>query len=105
MSNDDLSTTGRQQRRPVSTPHLVFAIVFLGVAAMKFIGEATNADLPHSAVGFPIVLIGAGIIGLFATLANARRRSYTAVAAPFFEAPPQVDDDTESTLVINEEQS
>lgn len=92
--------------RPVSTPHLVFGIVFTGIAAVKFIGAATNADLPRSAIGFPIVLIGAGIIGLIATLVNARRRSRTAYAAlPSTDAPaasssedePLTSTDTEAT--------
>lgn len=73
------SSEGRPSR-PVSVPHLVLGIVFGGLAAIWFLGEATNADLPRSAVGFPLVLIGAGVIGLVATFANSRRRKRTSYA-------------------------
>ncbi len=113
------TTSSNASTRPVSIPHLVFGIVFTGIAAITFIGESTNADLPKSAIGFPIVLIGAGIIGLVATLVNARRRSRSAYAPTAFEAPAAteetivLDDDTattsdastEATTVINKEQS
>lgn len=80
--------------RPVSVPHLVLGIVFAGIAAIWFLGEATNAELPGSAVGFPLVLIGAGVIGLVATFANSRRRNRTSYAPT--EAP-------EETTVIEEQ--
>jgi len=69
-----------EYKRPLSVPHLVFGLVFGGIATVWFIGQATNADLPRSAVGFPVVLIGAGIIGLVASLAGSRRRSQVAAA-------------------------
>jgi hypothetical protein len=58
--------------RPVSVSHLVFGLVFLGVAALWTIGAATDADAPDLAVVTPAVLIGAGVIGLGAILFNAR---------------------------------
>ncbi len=67
-------------KRPLSVPHLVFGLVFGGVATLWFIGQATNADLPRSTVGFPVVLIGAGVIGLIASLAGNRRRSQVGAA-------------------------
>lgn len=69
-----------EYKRPLSVPHLVFGLVFGGIATVWFIGQATNADLPRSAVGFPVVLIGAGIIGLIASLAGSRRRTQAAAA-------------------------
>lgn len=106
-----MSTRTDTGTRPVSIPHLVFAVVFLGIAAVKFIGEATNADLPRSAIGFPVVLIGAGIVGLVATLINAGRRSRAAYQPEAFEAAePETTDETavidrgpESTIVIENE--
>jgi hypothetical protein len=74
--------------RPVSIPHLVFGIVFAGIAAVKFIGEATGSSLPRSAVGFPVVLIGAGIVGLVATVVNARRRARAAYVPALIEPEP-----------------
>ena len=66
--------------RPVSIPHLVFGLIFTGGALVWLIGEATDADLPHSAIGFPAVLIGAGLAGLIGSLVNARNRNRAAVA-------------------------
>lgn len=70
-----------EYKRPLSVAHLVFALIFGGIAAVWFLGHATDADLPSSAVGFPVVLIGAGVIGLIASLAGSRRRSQIAAAA------------------------
>ncbi len=81
-----------QQHRPVSIPHLIFGVAFTGIAAVWAIGEATNADLPRTAIGFPAVLICAGIVGLVATIVNARRRNQ--VVAPTTEAARTVEDTT-----------
>jgi hypothetical protein len=86
------------QTRPVSVPHLVLGIVFAGIAAIWFLGEATNADLPRTAVGFPLVLIGAGVIGLVAIFVNSRRRSRPTHDPAAYEAPGTTDD----TVVIEE---
>jgi mannose/fructose/N-acetylgalactosamine-specific phosphotransferase system component IIC len=93
------------QHRTISVPHLVFGIVFLGIAAVHWIGEATDADLPRTAIGFPVVLIGAGVVGLVAAVVNNRRRS-NALRALYAEqaAAPEEhsDEDTEPTTVIEE---
>ncbi len=93
-----MNTVPEPQPRPVSVPHLVLGIVFAGIAAIWFLGEATNADLPRTAVGFPLVLIGAGVIGLIAIVANSRRRSPSAYQPAAYEAPGTTDD----TVVIEE---
>ena len=85
--------------RPVSIPHLVFGLIFTGLAIVWSIGEATNADLPRTAIGFPAVLIGAGLAGLAGAMVNARRRNRP--------APEQLEDlelheDTEPTTVLEE---
>lgn len=59
--------------RPLGVVHLIFGLVFTGIAAIWLIGEANDTDLPDMAVAFPAVLIGAGIIGLAAVLINQRR--------------------------------
>lgn len=76
-----LDPQDKRTTRPVSIPHLVFGIVFSGLAAIWFLSESTGADLPRTAIGFPLVLIGAGVIGLTASFVNARRRSRAAYAA------------------------
>lgn len=69
----------QHQSRPVSIPHLVFGVIFTGGAAVWAIGQATDADLPRSAIGFPVVLILAGIVGLVVSLVNARQRSTSSI--------------------------
>jgi len=89
--------------RPVSIPHLVFGQIFTGGALVWLIGEATNADLPHAAIGFPAVLIGAGLAGLIATVANSRNRRRAAAGQYDQVAEPEdFDDDTEATTVLEE---
>ncbi|MBO9523623.1 MAG: hypothetical protein J7518_18990 [Nocardioidaceae bacterium] len=85
--------------RTVSVPHLVFGLIFLGIATVRWIAVATDADLPKTAIGFPLVLIGAGIVGLVAAVVNNRRRSKALTRQ--LEEPAET---TEDTLVIEEEQ-
>jgi hypothetical protein len=68
--------------RPLSIVHLVFGLVFLGVTALWVVGVATDADSGDLARLVPAILIGAGVIGLGATLVNARgpRRSTDVLA-------------------------
>jgi hypothetical protein len=90
--------------RPVSIPHLVFGLIFLGAAALWAIGAATNADAPDLAVAAPAVLIGAGAIGLAGIVVNARNaRTHN---LPDTTTTTDIDEpghDTD-TLVIDKEQ-
>ncbi|MCX6397279.1 MAG: hypothetical protein NTV23_12380 [Propionibacteriales bacterium] len=65
--------TTHPARRPVGVAHLIFGLIFTGLAAMWLIGEASGTDVPDLALGFPAVLIGAGVVGLVAILVNQRR--------------------------------
>ena len=58
--------------RPVSIAHLVFGLVFLGASVLWAVGAATNADAPDLALMAPIVLIGAGVVGLVGIVVNSR---------------------------------
>jgi hypothetical protein len=58
--------------RPVSVAHLVFGLIFLGASAVWAIGAATGADAPDLALMAPIVLIGAGVVGLVGIVVNSR---------------------------------
>jgi hypothetical protein len=60
--------------RSVKVPHLVFGLLFLGVAAIWALGASDAIDGEHLAVLAPVVLIGAGVIGLAASLASGRNR-------------------------------
>ena len=96
--------------RPLSIPHLVFGLIFTGLAIVWAIGEATNADLPRTAIGFPAVLIGAGLVGLIGTLVNARNRSRNLAAGADgdeleldeLDADEATDEAPETTTVIEE---
>lgn len=67
-------TLNAKPARPLSIPHLVFGLIFVGIAAVWAIGAATDADLGHTAVGLPAVLILAGVVGLVAAVAGSRQR-------------------------------
>jgi ABC-type nickel/cobalt efflux system permease component RcnA len=58
----------------VKIPHLVFGLLFLGVAAVWALvaGEVITED--RLTVIIPALLIGAGVIGLAASLASTRNR-------------------------------
>src|SRR3954469_19310676 len=70
--------------RSVKVPHLVFGLLFLGVAGIWALGASNAISGEHLAVLGPGVLILAGVIGLAASLANGRnrRRSGPAGYAP-----------------------
>src|SRR6478609_7025996 len=70
--------------RSVKVPHLVFGLLFLGVAGIWALGASNAISGEHLAVLGPGVLILAGVIGLAASLANGRnrRRSVPAGYAP-----------------------
>ena len=94
-------------KRTVSTPHLVLGIIFAGIATLWFIGAGSDAKFHDTAPGFPLVLIGAGVIGLVASVTNSRNRKQTLAEQddnPADDLEPE-DDDTEATTVINEENS
>ena len=60
--------------RSVKITHLVFGLLFLGVAVVwaLVVGDVINED--ELAVIAPAILIAAGVIGLAASLASARNR-------------------------------
>jgi hypothetical protein len=89
----DSSRTNEPQPRPLGVAHLIFGLIFSGIAAVWIIGKASNTDVPDLAVGVPIVLIGAGIIGLAVSVLNQRRtRARLAVTA--YADEPGVEDTT-----------
>ncbi len=60
--------------RSVKVPHLVFGLLFLGVAGIWALGASNAISGEQLAVLGPGVLIVAGVIGLAASLANGRNR-------------------------------
>ena len=65
------------QRHDTDVTSLVFGLVFVGLAALWALVQGDLLSLPNASVVGPAVLIGAGAIGLVATLsgtARSRRR-------------------------------
>jgi threonine dehydrogenase-like Zn-dependent dehydrogenase len=90
--------------KSVSITHLVFGLIFLGVTALWVVGATTGLEAPALAVWGPVVLIGAGLVGLAATVFNARNARASGV--------PVEDNDTQDNKaqfaesgVTEEEQS
>lgn len=62
-----------EKNRPLGVAHLIFGLVFTGIAAIWLIGQANDTDIPDLAAAFPAVLIVAGVVGLGASITNQRR--------------------------------
>jgi hypothetical protein len=81
----------------LKVPHLVFALLFLGLAGVwaLVVSDVINEDrLPVVA---PVLLIGAGVVGLAASLASARNRRRTETLPGTHPNPTQ---DTEPEPVL-----
>ena len=93
-------------KRTVSTAHLILGIIFAGIAALWMIGQATDASIHDTAPGFPLVLIGAGVVGLVASLANSRTRKRALIDDEPVEETEETDESDESgdepTTVLEE---
>lgn len=76
----------------VKITHLVFGLLFLGVAVVwaLVIGDVINED--DLAVLAPAVLIAAGLIGLAASLASGRNRRNNETQTFGQPAEPPLDD-------------
>jgi hypothetical protein len=79
--------------RSVKVPHLVFGLLFLGVAGIWALGASDAISGEHLAVLGPAVLIVAGVVGLAASLANGRNRRRRSIPAGY--APESYDSTTE----------
>jgi hypothetical protein len=77
--------------RSVKIPHLVFGLLFLGVAGIWALGTSDVLSGEKLAILGPGVLIAAGVIGLVAGLASGRNRRRS---TPF---EPQYDSTTTTT--------
>lgn len=78
--------------RSVKIPHLVFGMLFLGIAGVwaLIVGDVITEE--GLKVIAPAVLIAAGVIGLVASLASSRNRRTAHTDQP---VEPELDDHTE----------
>jgi hypothetical protein len=88
--------------KSVSISHLVFGLIFLGVTSLWVVGATTDLEAPALAIWGPVVLIAAGLVGLAATIFNARNARAETEAAAAVRAHTHADD---TVAVDQEEQS
>jgi hypothetical protein len=88
--------------KSVSITHLVFGLIFLGATALWVVGATTDIEAPALAVWGPVVLIGAGLVGLAATIFNARAARNAAAPTDTSTNEPEYAD---TGVVDDEEQS
>jgi len=85
--------------RSVKIPHLVFGLLFLGIAGVWALVLTDVITEDRLTVIAPAVLIGAGVIGLAASLASSRNRrtNHHDPYDPYDHAPlePVLEDHTE----------
>jgi len=63
----------------LNVTHLTIGLILLGLSALWGADAAGWTDFADSAYLFPVLLIGAGVIGLVAFLLRGSRRPETAV--------------------------
>jgi hypothetical protein len=87
--------------KSVKIPHLVFGLLFLGLAAVWALVITDVITEDRLTVIAPAVLIGAGVIGLAASLASGRNRRNRHLphdsrdSYDQYEAEPELDDPTQ----------
>lgn len=84
MSHDQYPESSYEDTRPtpprtVRVSHLVFGLLFLGIAGLWWLAETDNIGSETLSLALPLLLIAAGVLGLCATLVNSRRRHRDAV--------------------------
>jgi len=81
--------------RSVKIPHLVFGLLFLGIAGVWALVLTDVITEDRLTVIAPAVLIGAGVIGLAASLASTRNRRTNHDHYDHHPVEPELDDHTE----------
>jgi hypothetical protein len=93
--------------KSVSISHLVFGLIFLGITAIWVVGATTDLEAPALAVWGPVVLIGAGLVGLAATVFNSRTARADAselYAEPAIPEPVDETPEATDTVVLEDEE-
>jgi hypothetical protein len=93
--------------KSVSITHLVFGLIFLGITSLWVVGATTDLEAPALAVWGPVVLIGAGLVGLAATVfnsRNARTDRSELYTEPVTQEPESQETGYVDTAVLDDEQ-
>lgn len=80
--------------RTVRTTHLVFGLLFLGVAGTWLLYATGVLSADQLTLSGPVVLIAAGVIGLVVSLAGSRRGNRTDQLGYEDPSLPPTHDDT-----------
>ena len=84
-------------------PHLVFGLLFLGIAGIWALGASDVLSGEQLAILGPGVLIVAGVIGLVASLASGRnRRHRSAPLEPQHDTTDYIDSTTTDYAVTDD---
>ncbi|WP_310964639.1 hypothetical protein [Nocardioides terrisoli] len=78
---------GDPPRRGTKVTHLVIGLIYLGIVASWALGQGGVIGWGDSAYVFPAVLVGAGLLGLVASLAGRGSRRAPAPAPVDAPAP------------------
>lgn len=82
------------RRHDTDVTSLVFGLLLLGVAVLWALVQGDLLSLPDASVAGPVVLVGAGVIGLAVTLSGSarqrRREAATAYDRAQSEQPPDL---------------
>jgi hypothetical protein len=70
------------RKHPTDAVSLVFGAIFLGIAGLWALVVGQQLDATGLRVGVPVLLIGAGVVGVLTSLGGARRRPAAAGAPP-----------------------
>jgi hypothetical protein len=101
--SEHITQTPPPEDRSVKVPHLVFGLLFLGIAGTWALAVTHVITGDRLAILAPAVLVAAGVIGLAASLASTRNRHRTPTAEqdPYdndpvtYPAGPEPDDHTQ----------
>jgi hypothetical protein len=90
------------RRHDTDVTSLVFGLIFLGLAAIWPLVHHDVIGWPGLGILAPILLIGAGLIGLVASITSSRRRrnapALEAPSGPIDESPIDVTQDIDDAI-------
>jgi len=91
--------------RPLSTLHLIFGLIFLGLAGLWTLVAAGVVHNVRAELVLPLLLIAAGGVGLIAFVTTTMRRDHSPLEPSSTPIPTQeVTDDTAPIVTHDQEE-